>query len=918
MSSKRCQWLVISLFVAGVARPVGAQKDETSPSAMPGGELGAAFRRHKLRTHLPPERPDAPPASEAVLRGRGVEPRRILSRGTLTSIQVNVDGDGNNIVGDAANEPTIAVDPTNPDRIVIAWRQFDSILSSFREAGIAYSHDRGQTWTATTLDDGVFRSDPVLAADNTGQFLFASLRASPDLSFFRVGLYRSTDGGVHWTAPVDAFGGDKQWITVDRTLGAGQHHIYQKWSFFASCCGQNDFNRSTNLGASFSIPISVPSPRMMWGTMDVGSEGNLYLTGTSTSISRGHLFARSRNAQIAAQVPAFDVIRAIDLDGFTATGGINPDGLLGQVWLAADRSNGPTHGNLYVLGSVFPYFGHGSSNITDVHFIRSRDGGATWSRPMRVNDDPTAGGWHWFATMSVAPNGRIDVIWNDTRNDVNALLSEVFYSFSLDGGTTWSDNVAVSPPFDPSVGYPVQQKIGDYYHMVSDNGGANLAYAATFGGEENVYFLRIPADCNENDVEDPLDVAGGAPDCNANLVPDTCERPADCNSNKQNDLCDVADGTSKDCNRNNVPDECESDKDCNGNGRRDLCEVAEGGSPDCNGNEIPDSCDIQSGESMDGNKDSVPDECLGACCTCQGCRDLTLAECRLQGGEFTDWGVVCRPALCPTLPLAHNDCAQAIALPAVHQQLVSIDNRCATPDGPIQMPCNPDTAMASDLWYTLNSPCNGTLTVDMCGNASFDTVLAVYGGAPSCSCPANNSTLLDCGDDTCGFGGGPSIVTVPVSEEACYTIRVGGWAGSTGFGGLTVTLDCNPGACCLDSHGCADLTVLDCGEAGGAFAGDENICAADADGDKVSDACDNCPKTVNSDQTDFDGDGVGDPCDPDSDGDGVAEMNDKCPATPVGTPVDGTGRPLGDLDEDCDTDLRDVALLQNGFTGPLH
>ena len=63
------------------------------------------------------------------------------------SVQVNVDANGNNIVGDAANEPSIVVDPTNPQHIVIAWRQFDTIASNFRQAGHAYSTDGGLTWT---------------------------------------------------------------------------------------------------------------------------------------------------------------------------------------------------------------------------------------------------------------------------------------------------------------------------------------------------------------------------------------------------------------------------------------------------------------------------------------------------------------------------------------------------------------------------------------------------------------------------------------------------------------------------------------------------------------------------------------------------------------------------------------------------
>jgi len=38
--------------------------------------------------------------------------------------------------------------------------------------------------------------------------------------------------------------------------------------------------------------------------------------------------------------------------------------------------------------------------------------------------------------------------------------------------------------------------------------------------------------------------------------------------------------------------------------------------------------------------------------------------------------------------------------------------------------------------------------------------------------------------------------------------------------------------------------------------------AVDTDGDRVSDACDNCPAVYNPDQRDSDGDGIGDACEP--------------------------------------------------------
>jgi hypothetical protein len=125
-------------------------------------------------------------------------------------------------------------------------------------------------------------------------------------------------------------------------------------------------------------------------------------------------------------------------------------------------------------------------------FARSTDGGSTFSAPRRINDDPVNHAkWHWFGTLSVAPNGRIDAVWLDTRNAANNSDSQLFYSYSIDGGNAWSRNVAVSNPFNPFIGYPNQFKLGDYITVVSDDAGANVAYAATFNGEEDIYYIRI-------------------------------------------------------------------------------------------------------------------------------------------------------------------------------------------------------------------------------------------------------------------------------------------------------------------------------------------------------------------------------------------------------------------------------------------
>ncbi len=53
----------------------------------------------------------------------------------------------------------------------------------------------------------------------------------------------------------------------------------------------------------------------------------------------------------------------------------------------------------------------------------------------------------------------------------------------------------------------------------------------------------------------------------------------------------------------------------------------------------------------------------------------------------------------------------------------------------------------------------------------------------------------------------------------------------------------------------------------------------DTDLDGIPDASDNCPLVSNVDQADLDEDGIGDACDPDNDNDGVPDLIDNCPTT---------------------------------------
>lgn len=259
------------------------------------------------------EVPDQPPAPESArdnfaARSPGVR----VAVGPYVSVQVNVDALGHNIVGDAANEPSIAVNPTNPMNMVIGWRQFYSVSSNFRQAGWAYTFNKGSSWTFPgVLTPNTFRSDPVLDVDASGVFYYQSLTTN-----VRVEVFKSVNGGVSWGAPVDSFGGDKNWLVIDKTGGPGHGFHYGIWQRFAACCGPNVLTRSFNGGQSYSGPTQVPR-WPTFGMLAVGPDGTLFaagIDGTSGQDFNTFVLSRSTNVPTPDWAPVMATVQ-VDLGG---------------------------------------------------------------------------------------------------------------------------------------------------------------------------------------------------------------------------------------------------------------------------------------------------------------------------------------------------------------------------------------------------------------------------------------------------------------------------------------------------------------------------------------------------------------------------------------------------------------------------
>ena len=144
---------------------------------------------------------------------------------------------------------------------------------------------------------------------------------------------------------------------------------------------------------------------------------------------------------------------------------------------------------------------------------------------------------------------------------------------------------------------------------------------------------------------------------------------------------------------------------------------------------------------------------------------------------------------------SNDNCANAIPISNVTN--LSFDTTGATNDGPVSgsFGSNPD------IWYCYTATCTGTATFSLCGS-SYDTKLAIYS---DCQCPVTSLRLLAYDDDTCGY---QSQITTSVVCGNQYMIRVGGFAGATGVGKLTVSCSGTPCSIAPANDNCANAQLV--------------------------------------------------------------------------------------------------------------
>ena len=248
---------------------------------------------------------------------------------------------------------------------------------------------------------------------------------------------------------------------------------------------------------------------------------------------------------------------------------------------------------------------------------------------------------------------------------------------------------------------------------------------------------------------------------------------------------------------------------------------------------------------------------LGACCnpdlTCDD--GVSSAACDAAGGAW-NVGVTCAMNPCPGV-CDGATCESAYALdqggevcegglPCTYASDTSFcddttTNLLGCRDG------SDPTPIGSISWYSYTTQPGetGFCTLSTCVGTSYDGAIAVYG---DCGTALTND-YLDCGDDTCGIGGGPSEVTWCCEEGNTYFIALGGWEGDSGPFTAELSIAVDPGVSCegslaaplantvFDVNGTVKACTTDADCTTGVPGPNSQTVCRDSTGDGVANAC---------------------------------------------------------------------------------
>ena len=337
------------------------------------------------------------------------------------------------------NETAIAADPANPAHLVGGSN--DSELPPNGASGSAKSvlgyytsFDGGATWLNGQVPSGSFTqtSDPSVVFDTSGRVYIGAVAFDLGLGGLALGgaiqVSTSTDGGRTFAAPsvVERSNSptifeDKPYLVADDNAAspfAGS--VYVTWTRFHFA----DRAATQFLESPIFFSTSHDGGKTWSTPKEISGVNPAVCTFSGTALPND---GSCREDQFSSPVVA-------------------PDGTIYVAFENDQAVNDGQFRNQYLV-------------------VKSADGGATWSAPIRASDVLTDGASDYpinvqgrqtlsnsqfrvnsAGSLAIDPtSGSLFVTWSDNRNGTaSSTNTDVFVAGSTDGGTTWSRPAAVS------------------------------------------------------------------------------------------------------------------------------------------------------------------------------------------------------------------------------------------------------------------------------------------------------------------------------------------------------------------------------------------------------------------------------------------------------------------------------------------
>lgn len=389
--------------------------------------------------------------------------------------------DSQTVAADAEVEPRVAVDPTDSLDAIAVFQQDRWSGGGSKGVLASTSSDGGSSWTESSLSN-----QPAFSQCTDASVAYP--RASDP--WVSVGLNPSANGTVAYYAALGLNGAE--------TLSSVQ------------------VSTSTNDGSTWSRPKVLINDNSTSSTFVLDDKESVtadpYRAGTAYVVWDRVSLPQSVSNPNSDRSFAF---RGVPMLSMTTDGG--------ATW-STPRSIMPTNANLFTIGNQIVVLPDSAHTLVDVFQLSqgsgiqpsdqnweavliSKDGGATWTGPIKISkldvigvtnpDDGTlvrAG--QGIPDICIDPGtGNLFVVWMDARFS-GFLYDQIVLSESTDGGNTWSGPVVVNQTPLSTTKVGDNQAFTSVVHFRPSTGTVGVTYYDfRSGGSRTKYFI---AECTSS------------------------------------------------------------------------------------------------------------------------------------------------------------------------------------------------------------------------------------------------------------------------------------------------------------------------------------------------------------------------------------------------------------------------------------